>query len=140
MSTLNRAIFEIDAFSPAGAGTKLTRLLTDVFLNKIEMTNNTSLWEDAWLLPDVLRQPSGIWQNLMRGGQEEAFCYCGVPSGEFANENDHKVEIVKGMVLIVFLDKQFEVSKWRWCEPDNDCPGYPDDYKGRFEVKLWPQD
>lgn len=131
-------IFEIEAKSPVGSGTKTALLLREAFLKMIEETNNTALWDDAPGIPDVLMRPSGIWKNLKRGGQEEAFCYCGIPDGSFAVEYGIPFAIPEKQVLTVFLDKFFHVSKWRWCEPDDSRPTYPVNYLTRFEELLWP--
>jgi hypothetical protein len=108
-------------------------------LAQYEETGNSSLIVDAWLAPDVLISPSGIWQNLNRGGQQEAFCYVGVPTGNFARSQGGHVPLLEGKTFMVFLDKGFEVAKWRWCEMDGQTYGFPIDHDSRFGRRLWPQ-
>lgn len=131
--------WDIEALSPSGRSTRVASLHHATFLANIEETNNGSLWDDAYFVPDVLGRPGGIWNNLMRGGQEEAFCYAGKPDGALAKSENVTIDIPKNKVLIVFLDKFFCVTKWRWCEPDTDNPCFPLDHKTRFEVRLWPE-
>ena len=102
---LREELREFDGFSPTGQGRRLSRVPLRKLLEHHKDTGNQSKYEEAWLIPDVCTSPSGIWQNLGRSGQEEAFCYAGKASGEFGQSHGASVDCPPGFVFMVFLTK-----------------------------------
>ena len=100
-----------------------------------------ALFFDAFLIPDVFRNPIGVWE-FKRDSSRDLFCIAGIPDGRYATENylESQIEIQQGKVLLVFADSELSISKWRWEKFDSDGSGFPTSYNTRFEVKLWPPD
>jgi hypothetical protein len=109
-------------------------------LKHFEDTGNLSMYDEAWYVPDVCKSPAGIWQGLDRTDQEEAYCYAGVPSGEFSIAHGMAFAFPNDHTLMVFLTRGFEVTKWRKCKEAADRPGFPFDHQKRFGGRLWPKD
>jgi hypothetical protein len=108
-------------------------------LMEVVSTGNQSMLNDGWFVPDVCKNPLGIWRGLERAGQEEALCYAGFPSGEFAATYSMSFHRQEHRVFMVFVTPDFTVSKWRWSAVDSDGTGFPTSHQTRFGVRLWPQ-
>ena len=102
-------------------------------------TGNQAMLDDGWLVPDVCKNPIGIWVGLGRPGQEVKLCYAGNPTGDFAKEWGMNFTLQKGRVFLVFSTPDFVVAKWRWVDVDSDGSGFPTSHNTRFGAKLWPQ-
>jgi hypothetical protein len=133
-----RPLIEFEGKTPAGCDGRLIRIPLDGILKHFSENSVSFNLEEAWLLPDICREPAGIWRGLNRKGQDEAYCYAGIPLGVFAQEHNHKVVIPERKVLMVFLNPVLEVTKYRFCEPDPTTPGFPIDHDTRFGAQLWP--
>jgi len=118
----------------------------DGLLKEFHETGNRRKLLEAYLLPEVLREPVGIWQDLKRPGQEQAYCYAGKPSGRYIKDTTIHVPCPPKQVFVVYVsglrlkDGQLKVVKWTWVEEAPDHPGFPIDHTSRFGLRLWPQD
>jgi hypothetical protein len=134
-------LFEFEGKSPSGESVRLIRFPLNALLKHFDDMCNTSMRDEAWWVPDVCEDPAGIWRGLNRSDQNEAFCYCGVPSGRFAKQfSGPQIEFAARFVLMVFLDPQLEVVKWRKCLADSTIRGFPVQHESRFGERLWPTD
>ena len=133
-------LIEFEGLAPTGESKRLIRIPLGRLAQHFQETGNRSKFQEAWLVPDVCTKPAGIWRNLKRTGQEEAFCYAGEPSGEFAEGKGIRIESPRGKVFMVFLTEGLEVTKWRYCEEDPNRPGFPLGHGDRFGERLWPKD
>ena len=96
--------------------------------------------DEAWFVPDVCCDPSGIWRGLDRQGQEGAFCYAGIATGEFAKKNGQQVVAPANKLLMVFCTPNLEIAKWRFVGECPDRPEWPLDHATRYGERLWPRD
>ena len=133
-------LIEFEGFAPSGNSRRLIRIPMAALLKHLQDTGNEAMYNEAWLIPDVCIGPSGVWRNLQRGGQEEAFCYAGRASGSFAAKYGKQIASPAGQVLMVFLTKDLEVTKWRHCLEDPVRAGFPVGHEDRFGERLWPKD
>ncbi|MCA9050771.1 MAG: hypothetical protein KDA89_18660 [Planctomycetaceae bacterium] len=94
---------------------------------------------DAFLIPDVVRSPRGIWQGLSRPQSDGLYCIAGVPDLEFATR--HKLgdlmAVQQSRIFLVFADSSFKIGKWRWENVDSDGSGLPTSYNTRFGKLVW---
>jgi hypothetical protein len=139
MSQEFRPLLGFDGLSPAGRATRQFSIDPNALLSHFESTFNRSMYLEAWLVPDVVLRPSGIWRGLGREGQDEALCYAGKPTGEFAASHAKKIEIPDDLIFLVYATKQLVVTKWRFCRPDADNPAFPKDHDSRYGERLWPK-
>ena len=82
------SVWEFEGLAPSGVGNRSFRLPKSRLLQHFHETGNERMFREAALVPDVVGSPTAIFLGLGRSGQEEAFCYTGVPSGEFASNNE----------------------------------------------------
>ncbi len=132
-------VWEWDGFSPVGDVPKLMRLRQSCIMQHFIDTGNHAKIDEAFWVPDVTMKPAVIFRGLKRYGQSQAYCYAGIPSGDFARKHGRDLDFPKSQTFLVFLTPDFEVTKWRPCEM-GERNGFPVDFETRFEVKLWPQD
>ena len=103
-------------------------------------TGNANLRESAYFIPDVTKEPGGIFQGL-RDGLENAYCYSGIPNGNFTQHLGVDVQLTEGHTFVVYLTPDYRVFEWTWVRSDADNPHYPVNWKTRFtKGKLWPAD
>ncbi len=141
MSETAGPVWEFEGLAPSGVTKRVFRLPKSRIIKHFHETGNERMFREAALVPDVVASPAAIFLGLARSGQEEALCYTGVPSGEFASNNGlEAVSVPKGYTFMVFATKDFEVAKWRLCEEAPERPGFPIDHETRFGRRLWPQD
>jgi hypothetical protein len=142
IGVINKDLFEFEGRSPTGSESRrLFRLSPERLLAHFHATGNTSMFDEAWLIPDVCDMPSGIWRGLGRANQDAAFCYAGAPTGEFAKRfGIEPVVVPRGRVFLVFMTDQLEVTKWRQCQEDPLQPGFPIGHETRFGARSWPKD
>lgn len=137
------ALVIFEGMSPTGNATRTIHIPMDKLLEHFDSVGNRFLYDEVWLVPDVCRSPTGIWKGLNRQDQSEAYCYAGVPTGEFAMAHNGPFTdepCPPGIVFTAFLTPACEVSKWRFCQEDHRRPGFPINYDTRFGEKLWPLD
>lgn len=99
---------------------------------------NQSMLDDAWFVPDVMRNPVGIWKGLGRAGQSDSFCYAGDPTGNFADSFGMTYHLQESRIFLVFLNQDLTIAKWRWDIKDSDNSGFPTNHRIRFGERLWP--
>jgi hypothetical protein len=135
-------VWEWDGMSPAGIVCgRIIRLPQSTIIKHVRETGNHAAFDEALWIPDVTRSAAAIFRGLGRDGQDEAFCYVGIPSGEFAsNCRREDLALPDGQTFLVFLRGDLEVSKWRTCKSDPRRPGFPIDHETRFGARLWPTD
>jgi hypothetical protein len=87
--------------------------------------------ELAYVVPEVLRIPSCIFQGVREEGEKDWLCYCGVPSHAYKKNGD-RVEAWEGEVYLVFVSADRVVYNFRWeaCDSEKQC--FPKDYAKRF--------
>jgi hypothetical protein len=137
------ALYAFDGVSPAGGSTRTFTIRPTSLLKDLGDAGVATVFEDAWLIPDVCREPTGIWLGLNRREQQEALCYAGKPDYAFARAHGREIEEIRlpnGFVFLVFLTKDLEVTKWRLSKEDEDHPGFPLQHATRFGERLWPKD
>ncbi len=134
------ALWEFPGKSPSGVVNKLFTIKPQSLLDHLQATGNHSKLNEAWHIPDICSNPNGIWRGLDRVGQEEAYCYVGFPTGEFAKKHGVNVEIHSGLVMLVFTDPELVVTKWRLCQPDKVNQSWPEGHDTRFGERIWPKD
>lgn len=135
---IDPGLLEFEGLGVAGVAKTLFRLTKSKILAHFELTGNRSMLLEAYLIPDVVADPTGIWRGLQREGQEHAMCYAGIPAGNFAAQCLLEVEIPANRVFLVFMTSQREITKWRFSEQDPDRSGFPLGHQERFGERLWP--
>ena len=93
------------------------------------------LWE-LGSVEQTIREPAMVFQGLRRDGKRDALCFVGKPK-RFGQ--DWTAPGPPGMVFLIFLTADRVIYEWRWEKEDSSDPGYPGDYKRRFEKRIWPQ-
>lgn len=133
-------VWEWEGVGLAGVGTRLIRLPKSAMLKHARETGNSAVFNDAYLVPDVTMAPACIHRGLERSGQDEAICYCGVPSYDFATKHGRQNDVIlpPGFIFMVFMTKDLVVTKWRACEEAKSDPGFAIDHATRFGRRLWP--
>jgi hypothetical protein len=104
-------------------------------------TGNSCKYFEALLIPDVIHNPIGIWQGLERDGADEFYCLAGQPDGTYAGQSGlrDQISVYNHLVFLIFANKEFVISKWRWEEPDSDGSGFPTSHNTRFRNLIWPR-
>jgi hypothetical protein len=133
-------LLAFDGTGLAGAGQRTIIFPKTQILRHLEETHNVSVYNEAYLVPEVCANPTGIWRGLDRAGQDGTVCYAGKPTGDFARRHGIEVDFSDDDVFLVYLTDQLHVIKWRFCEQDPNRPGFPVDHGTRFGERLWPQD
>jgi hypothetical protein len=135
---IEAALDEFPGMSPEGSGEEWFSVEANGLAFHLASSGNSSMLSDAWFVPDVCRYPAGVWRGLNRPGQEQALCYAGIPSGQFAFDHNATPFFQTDRTFLVFATPDFRVTKWRWSEADLVIPAYPLDYQTRFGEQLWP--
>ncbi len=94
---------------------------------------------DLFLVPDVLRSPVAIFQNLMRRDHGDDFCYVGAPEERYSGDVTKKVPFPPGYVFVVMVSRCGEIRKWR-LEPKEvgEHGSLPEGFSERFGRRIWP--
>lgn len=133
-------LLSFQGVGPAGVAKRTFNLPKDHIVKHLIETGNRSVYDEAFLVPETVANPAGIWQGLGRRDQDGALCFAGVPQGEFARQHGVEIDIPEDAVFLVYTTDQMVVTKWRYCEQDPERPGFPIDHDSRFGERLWPQD
>jgi len=88
--------------------------------------------ELAYVLPEVLRCPTAIFQGIREEGEEDWLCYCGLPSHGYRRNGD-RISAPEEEVYLVFVsaDRVAYNSRWERCDQGNSK--FPEDYQNRFD-------
>src|SRR5207253_845896 len=92
---------------------------------------------DLYLIPDVLKSPVAIFEDLKRRGYEHGLCYVGKPEQRFWDERT-KVPSPRNKVFMIVMDKDRKIFDWGWEEEDPAKAGFPLECGKRFGRQLWP--
>ncbi len=91
--------------------------------------------ELGFILPEVLRKPTAIFQGIREEGESEWLCYCGLPSHSYHKDGTRRAPYEDEVYLVfVNADRVAYNSRWEKCDPDN--PKVPSNIDGRFHQRL----
>jgi hypothetical protein len=113
-----RGFHQFQGRAPDGTGPCYFAVAKEGLLKEFRETGNRRKLLEGYLLPEVLDEPTGVWQDLKRPGQEQAYCYAGKPSGRYVKDTTIHVPCPPKQVFVVYVagkplkDGQLKVIKW----------------------------
>lgn len=93
-------LLSFEGLAPSGNASRQFIIPKAKLLKHFEESGNESMLREAWLVPDVCREPAGIWLGLCRTGTEGTLVYAGIPSKEFAKSHGYEVEFRHGLTFL----------------------------------------
>lgn len=110
----------------------------------MQRRGNSQKYLESLLIPQVVAEPTGIWEGFQREGTDSAVCYAGRPRERKLRDAGITVPCPKGMVFSVYTAEkllrngQREVIKWGWVREHESDKGFPFDHESKFGKRLWP--
>jgi hypothetical protein len=108
-------------------------------LEKIKEDGPTWKFYDARLIPEVLKNPTVVFEDLKREGFHDAYCYVGKPGLRYV-ASQSRVPAPENLVFAVYVKKVWGlvVFDWDWREESQADPGYPTAWEQDFGRRVWP--
>jgi len=88
------------------------------------------------LVPEVLKEPFMVFEDLKRDGEENSVCIVGRPANTFDNEGN-EIPFPDGFLFLVFADGDRKVTDWRIEQCDSSDQKFPQKHAERFGRNLW---
>lgn len=132
----------IPALSPKTGSVDATLLVSRTLLLDLEAKGETRRYYDALLLPEVVENPTVVFEGLKRVNyqDQDGCCYVGVPSCRWLDEQTkEKIPPLKVFVVTVATaGADAHVLWWEWRFVDLKRPGYPKKWQSDFGRQVWP--
>lgn len=111
-------------------------------LEFVSKKSKGAVLEAAHVVPEVLENPSAIFEGLRRDEDEDEhgngwMCYCGLPTTAY-NKNGTPINPWPDEVFMVFLNADCVAYHWYWHKRDRTLPDHPDGHETRFRRRVWP--
>lgn len=135
----SRNYLTLEAISPKDGKLWEVRIST-ARIEAIGKRTKGQVLECAYVVPQVLKAPTGIFEGL-RKDEDEAregngwLCYVGVPKAAYAPDG-RQIPPWPGKVFLVFLNQDRVAYGWRWEKCDPSAPTLPDGHGERFKRRL----
>lgn len=96
--------------------------------------------EAAYVLPEVLQSPAGIFEGLCWDRDEDTRgegwrCYAGFPTCSYLADG-RKQGPWQGEIFLVFINKEAVAYNWRWEKTNPHEPTMPEGHLERFKKRL----
>jgi hypothetical protein len=135
-----RGLLALEARDPRG-GT-LTVVFSQSKLLAVGKRSIGQTKEAAWAVPMVLKDPTAIFEGLLREPDEPMAvydngwrCYCGIPVTAY-DELGNPHDPWPGQVMLVFVSEDSVVYNWYWTKCAEEDEKLPEKYKTRFRERL----
>ncbi len=126
------------ARSPYKGQTEIEVLVSKVHLEHLEKYGPTRKFFDSILIPEILESPTAYFKGLNRMPFQLGFCYSGVPSCRWFDDQT-KMPLPPLMVFLVYvvpLGGDHFVLDWNWRFADPTMPGYPKNWRKDYTRQL----
>lgn len=117
------------------------RLLVSLeYLSRIKKYSNAAKFWECFSVPIVACEPKAIFEGLEREGEDDSYCYCGIPTERYLDKGQ-SVPWDKRFVLLVFVrwdERGLIAFDWERRRADPDERGFPLNWRQDFRRLKWP--
>jgi len=137
--------FQFEGMAPDGNARAWFLVAKNGILGHFQNTHNRNKQLEAYGIPEVIQNPSGVWAGLGRPDKQGAYCYSGRVTGRYIGDTSVHVPPPLGKVFVVHVGErraqggQFHITDWNWDTEANGKPGFPEDHDTRYGRQLWPR-
>jgi hypothetical protein len=96
---------------------------------------------DLRLIPDAVRDPTAIYEDLNREGYDDACCYSYKPGFRWAGDSEQEAAPM-GRFFVVYCEPAsggLIVMDFGWRAEDPNSPGNPQGWETFKKGKVWPK-
>lgn len=145
MSERSRRHFGVQpAVDPTSGRLELEVYFTHLRAEAVRSRGAWAIMEMAYLVPEILTQPSAIFEGIRADGDDDAatdgwLCYCGTPTRCYRCNPDGSAResaAYPGQVFLVFVNRERVAYNWRWEKADSFDGSLPQSWTERFVRRV----